>query len=101
MLHLVSVQEVIMRVIAKAYRDRPLDRVTVGEDGGVIFIANPAVDKAVRNTIGEGVGFPRRCVFAFDPDLFESLSEAWASADDVRLAALWERAVPLHVAEAA
>lgn len=90
-----------MRVIAKAYRDRPLDRVAVGQDGGVIFIANPTVDKSVRNTIGEGIGFPRKFVFAFDAALFESLSEAWAEGDDVRLAGLWERAVPLQLAVAA
>lgn len=89
-----------MRVLARAYGDRPLDRVTVGRDGSVVFIADPTVDKAVRNTIGEGVGFPAKFVFEFDAALYDSLRAAWASKDQMRLSALWGDAKPISMLEA-
>lgn len=84
-----------MRVIAKAYRDRPLDRVTVGHKGKVIFIADPSIADSVRNTIGEGIGFPSKCLFEFDSALFNSLREAWDNGDVEKLGVLWREAAPL------
>lgn len=86
-----------MRVLAKAYRDRPLDRVTVGVDGRVVFIADPSTPDSIRNTIGEGVGFPSGCVFEFDPNLFDSLVEAWEAEDVDKVARLWASATPVNV----
>lgn len=81
-----------MRVLARAYRDRPLDRVLVEARDGVAYIANPSVDNSVRNTIGTGIGFPAQFVFEFDDELFARLSAAWDHADAALLSRLWGEA---------
>jgi hypothetical protein len=80
-----------MRVIARAYKNRPLDRVAVGEDANVIFIAHPSTANSTGIDAANGIGFPKSCVFRFDPELFESLAAAWRDADQGRLTDLWSR----------
>lgn len=88
-----------MRVLARAYRDRPLDRVAVGVDGRVVFIADPSTPDSIRNTIAEGVGFPSRCVFQFDSRLFDQLADAWKAEDQGEVSRLWGLATPVNVSD--
>jgi hypothetical protein len=81
-----------MRVIARAYMDEPLDRVVVGEGKRVTYIAAHSAPCSTGNVRSDGVGFPKNCVFKYEPGLFESLSEAWKSQDSERLSLLWQRA---------
>ena len=85
-----------MRVIAKAYGDRPLDRVAVGWDKKVAYIAAQSVADAMADGELGGVGFPKECVFLFDPSLFESLQRAWQAGDVGELRRLWSQAEPAH-----
>jgi hypothetical protein len=78
-----------MRVIARAYRDRPLDRVAIGEDANVFFIAHPSTANSTGINAANGIGFPKSFVYRFDPRLFGSLEAAWENADLGRLAELW------------
>jgi hypothetical protein len=86
-----------MRVIARAYRGRPLDRVTVGRQGRVVFVADASVSDAIRNTIGDGIGFPAKYVFEFNAELYESLSGAWEAGDLGKLEELWSRATLVEI----
>jgi hypothetical protein len=85
-----------MRVIAKAYGDRPLDRVAVGWSGKAVIIAAQSVADAMQEGEVGGVGFPTDCVFQFDAVLFESLQRAWESGDRGELGRQWSRAVRAH-----
>lgn len=83
-----------MQVIARAYGDRPLDRVAVGSTDRVTFIAAASALRAASDPDEIGVAFPRDCVFQFEADLFDSLNTAWSAKDRGRLAALWAGAKP-------
>ncbi len=85
-----------MRVIARAYGDRPLDRELTGAKDTVAFIANVSARNSKRVTPMDGVGFPKTCVFRFDDGLFDSLVSAWEKGDRVTLRQLWENALPLR-----
>lgn len=85
-----------MRVLARAYRDRPLDRIAVGENARVIYVANPSTVSSTGKCESTGTGFPKRYVFAFDSALFDSLSRAWERGDQEELSRLWKRAEPLQ-----
>lgn len=84
-----------MRVIAKGYGDEPLDRVTAGTEGGVVYILNPTVNRPVDNLDSAGVGFPGSCVFEYSDTLWADLSDAWKAGDIGRLRTLWSQAVPI------
>lgn len=84
-----------MRVLARAYRDRPLDRVLVGENVRVFYIAHRSSLDSTGKCESGGVGFPRGTVFEFDSALYDSLTEAWACGDRAKLAQLWAQATPL------
>ena len=89
-----------MRVIAKAYGGEPLDRATAGEGDGVVFIVNTTMNRS--EPLSEtGVGFPRSCVFQFDPALFDSLQTAFSRGDAATLENLWSQAAPIAVSVAA
>lgn len=83
-----------MRVLARAYRDQPLDRLLVGENARVYYIANPSTVSSTGQCTSGGIGFPKACVFEFDSALFESLGKAWARRDSDALAVLWREATP-------
>ncbi len=83
-----------MHVIAMAYGDEPLDRVLVGENARVFYVANPSTVSSTGQCTSGGVGFPKAYVFEFDSALFDSLEQAWASADRQGLADLWREATP-------
>jgi len=87
-----------MRVIARAYKDKPLDRIVVGEGERVIYIANPSTVVSTGKDGTEGVGFPKNCVFEFDSALLDSLNAAWASGDRDQLERLWSAAKPAKMA---
>jgi hypothetical protein len=86
-----------MRVLARAYGDRPLDRIAVGSGVKVVYIAAQSVASSMAPGESGGVGFPKDCVFSFDSALYESLAQAWEAGDDASLAALWEAATPLVI----
>ena len=81
-----------MRVLAKAYKDRPLDRVIAERAGRVVFLATAS---ALRANSATGVGFPLGCVFEFDDQLYEALTRAWEAGDSARVDELWSAAQPL------
>jgi hypothetical protein len=84
-----------MRVIAMAYKDRPLDREAVAETERLVYVANLSGLNSTERADAAGVGFPRDCVFRFDEALFDSLEEAWERDDRAKLEELWSRAQPL------
>jgi hypothetical protein len=85
-----------MRVLARAYRDQPLDRMVVGENARVYYIANPSTVSSTGKCTSGGVGFPKAYVFEFDSVLFDSLERAWLARDSEALATLWQEASPYH-----
>ncbi len=84
-----------MRVLARAYGDRPLDRELTGAKDTVAFIANVSARNSKPLVPMEGVGFPKTCVFRFEAALFDSLANAWEKGDRVALERLWGHALPL------
>lgn len=86
-----------MRVIAKAYADQPLDRQLTGIRGEVVYVTNPSTGNANGTPRFSGVGFPADCVFEFDAELFDSLTNAWKASEVSALAMLWGRARPINV----
>lgn len=81
-----------MRVIARGYGDRPLDRVVVGRAQRVIYVASEEVARHLSDDPMAGVGFPADCIFAFESHLFEKLERAWRAAETRVLADLWVQA---------
>jgi hypothetical protein len=88
------VEGVEMRVIARAYADRPLDRVVVERSPKLTYIASEAAASSMEAD-GTGVGFPTNCVFKFDESLYRSLEEAWQAQNRERLLDLWSEAQPI------
>lgn len=84
------------RVIAMAYGLRPLDRIAVQEDDGLVYVVNPERDFAAVERERLGVGFPREFVFEEDANLFAALTEAYESGDSRRLESLWRTARPVR-----
>jgi len=81
-----------MRVIARAYMDEPLDRMIVGQGKSVTYISNLSTGLPQQNPLTEGVGFPKDCIFEFEPELLSDLRSAWESSDGNALAVHWRRA---------
>jgi len=86
--------ECVMRVIARAYGNRPLDRVVVGRSAKLVYIANPSTLSSTENLQTAGVGFPTDCIFKYHAELLAALCDAWDSNDDGRLYQLWARCEP-------
>ncbi len=85
-----------MRVITRAYGDVPLDREVIGQANGLVYVANPSTVVSTETGERVGVGFPRQYVFRFEPQLFDSLNEAWERRDLAQLESLWSRAQQIH-----
>ncbi len=85
-----------MRVIAKAYKDEPLDRGIGSESQEVAYVLNLSVLDSDGTYNRGGVGFPKHCLFEFDSALYESLRDAFSKGDRGRLSALWEHAKPAY-----
>jgi hypothetical protein len=81
-----------MRVLARAYGDRPLDRVVAEKTAQRVYVSTPS---ALSANDSAGVGFPLSCVFEFDESLYRDLEGAWREGDSARVAELWARAQPL------
>lgn len=84
-----------MRVLARAYKDEPLDRKLVGQNERVFYVAHPSTVSSTGICESGGVGFPKQFVFEFDSELFDTLHAAWESRDAASLEVLWSRARPL------
>jgi hypothetical protein len=84
-----------MRVIAMAYKGRPLDRAVVSETASLAYVSQISDPSSTEVAANDGVGFPKKFVFRFDAALFESLERAWTAGDTESLGALWERARPI------
>jgi len=70
-----------MKVIAKAYGDRPLERCITLSAERVAYVVDPSAVNSDGTWSREGVGFPHDSLFSFDSNLFESLVQAWAAND--------------------
>lgn len=81
-----------MRVIARAYGDRPLVREVTGASDGLIYLVNPSSVETHGITPFSGVGFPASAVYEHDQRLADSLASAWDAGDVEELARLWETA---------
>lgn len=84
-----------MRVIARAYRDQPLDRILVERTPRHAYVAAESALGANDDDDEIGVGFPLGCVFKFDESLYQSLCEAWRAGQVERVAQLWAKAEPI------
>jgi hypothetical protein len=84
-----------MRVIAKAYGDRPLDREVISVGDKLAYVINLSVSDSAFGESRSGVGFPKDCLFQYDSGLFDSLQGAWAGGDRQGLEAQWARAAPI------
>ena len=84
-----------MRVIAKAYQDRPLDRLSTGRRNRTVYLINPSSVGASGITEYSGVGLPEYSVYEYDSSLLERLQAAWDSANQELLESLWLGARPL------
>jgi hypothetical protein len=82
-----------MRVLARAYGDRPLEREVVGSYEKGFYLIDPSSEYAKTDPLS-GVGFPRSYVFEFDESLFEKLQLAFANSAQTELARLWASAHP-------
>lgn len=79
-----------MRVIARAYKDKPLDRfATERIDGDHLAIGISPDPQAAC------VGFPVTSVYVYDDDLFRALEVAWSDGDASKLSRCWAKAVPV------
>jgi len=83
-----------MHVIARAYRDKPLDRIVVQADSNLIYLADPQASRAAIDDEKTGVGFPVSSIFKFDAALYDMLLAAWTKGDDGELRHLWDSAEP-------
>jgi hypothetical protein len=83
-----------MHVIARAYADKPLDRIVVERSPKLAYIASSAALSA-DDSDRTGVGFPVNNVYKFDESLFRLLVSAWESGDHKQLLDLWSRAEPI------
>lgn len=83
-----------MRVITRAYGDRPLSRIIAGYYDEGVFVINPSVNRSAEEIQSSGVGFASRYVFEFSESLFRKLEQAWDSDDRAGLSDLWENAKP-------
>jgi len=81
-----------MRVIARAYGDRPLVREVTGTADGLVYLVNPSAAETHGITPLSGVGFPSSAVYEHDAGVAESLLSAWESGDVEGLLRLWETA---------
>ena len=84
----------MMRVLAKAYKGRPLEREATGRGDRVIYLADTSIERD-KIEANDGVGFPKESVFRFDVELFRQLDSAWSAHDHNELADLWSHAIPV------
>lgn len=84
-----------MRCIARAYGDKPLDRLALGHGSGMIFIVNPACSGTDQELAAESIGFPASAIFEFDEDVYERLVSALKEGNRRTLLAAWNEARPL------
>ena len=87
-----------MRCLARAYKDRPLDRDVWGADGNVVYVINrdqPDVERLIQQ--GGGIGFPGVAIFEFNKRLYADLKAAYDRGDRRGLKILWAEAKPLDL----
>lgn len=81
-----------MRVIARAYRDKPSDLYALKRVDNFVVLANSEAAE-----LDEGrVAFPENCVYRFNADLFAKLKQAWDMADQRALDEAWRQACLLN-----
>jgi hypothetical protein len=85
----------VIRCIAMAYGEEPLDRLAVYDGGAGPFIVNPSYEYAIKDGSEMGVRFPQRCLFEADSQLFSRLRAAFDSGNREVLVSLWNEAMPL------
>ena len=66
------------KVIARADRGEPLERIAIEWGTRVVYLANPARIDAVLAGESNPIGFPQEDVFEFDEVVFADLSDQWA-----------------------
>jgi hypothetical protein len=68
----------LSKVIARADRGEPLERIAMETGTEVVYLANPARIDAVMAGDSRPIGFPIEDVFEFDEGMFATLAEQWA-----------------------
>jgi len=66
------------KVIVRADRGEPLERLAIEATNRVVYIANPTALDAVMAGESNPVGFHSEDVFEFDEGVFASLLDQWA-----------------------
>ena len=70
-------------VIARGLRGQPLKLVAVSASKGLVYLANPALLKAIESGDSEPIGFPQADVFAFSARDFDVLIGEWEEKGEV------------------
>ena len=84
----------LQRVLVRAYGDEPLERVVWEDAGRTVYLVHPDRIEDVRAGLSGPVGFPRNCVFRFDPGQYRRLKEHWGRGEQID-EAIWEDVTPL------
>lgn len=82
-------------VLVMADMGERLERISLGRAGHVVHILHPERVADYESGKVGAVGFPLRCVFQFDRDLFARLRRRW-EADGQMDDAFWQEAVPAY-----
>jgi hypothetical protein len=80
------------RCIARAYGDEPLERFALGQEGGLVYLSNPSLEDEDEILALRAVGFPRKCVFVFESQIFDRLTSAYRQGDRKALESAWDTA---------
>jgi hypothetical protein len=64
-------------VIVRAFGGKPLHRVAVQADNGLVYVVRPGVESRIESGETHPVGFPETDTFEFKSENFHSLDREW------------------------
>jgi hypothetical protein len=82
------------KVLARAFGQKPLERVVWDIEGEKVFICRPDLLEACERRESWPVGFPVADIFQFDASLYKRLESAMRRKDTRNLSSIWTEAKP-------
>ena len=76
-------------VLVRACGGQPLRRVFIHTEKGLVFVVNPDSITAVEKGDSIPIGFPRRDIFSFSSDIYQTLQAEFVKSGTV-LVASWD-----------